>query len=322
MASDSPSIKVTASDALEFEAVSPKVHKGGGVMKTLVFVITFVVLGAGSWAFYGDNIISILDSPECEVSVVRADIRPIKVRPEKPGGLQVPDRDKLVYSRIQNGGTETKGQATVERLLPLPEKPLPRPSSNPLPSSQLSIKPQPTATTPELADVIAAVKPIKAPPLPVVPTSSTKLASATPKPILLSKNKTPIIIPKTDTTKSAIANKTVQKTVLIKKMAQDSKPLTAVKAIPVAAPSNTVYRVQLAAARSLSAARKEWDRLRLKNLDVLGNLGSRITKYDSGANGVFFRLRAGPLKKDVDARTLCNTLAKRKTGCLVIRPGN
>jgi cell division septation protein DedD len=113
----------------------------------------------------------------------------------------------------------------------------------------------------------------------------------------------------------------VAKPVAITKVAQNPKPLTAAKNNPITAPSNNVYRVQLAAARDLNAARKEWDRLRLKNLDVLGNLGSKITKYDSGANGIFYRLRAGPLKKDVDARALCKTLAKRKTGCLVIRPG-
>jgi cell division septation protein DedD len=101
----------------------------------------------------------------------------------------------------------------------------------------------------------------------------------------------------------------------------DTKPLAAVRATPETSPSNNVYRVQLAAARNLDAARREWDRLRLENLDVLGNLGSKITKYDSGSNGVFYRLRAGPLKKDVDARALCKILAKRKTGCLVIRPG-
>jgi hypothetical protein len=78
----------------------------------------------------------------------------------------------------------------------------------------------------------------------------------------------------------------------------------------------------LAAARTADAAQKEWDRLRRKNLDVLGNLGLSITKVDLGEKkGIFYRLRAGPLKHDGDARTLCKILAKRKTGCLIVRPG-
>jgi hypothetical protein len=321
MAIDSPSIKVTASDALEFESVSPKSHKNGSVLKTLVFVVISVVLGAGSWALYGDSIISILGSSEGEVLVIRADISPIKVRPDKPGGLQVPDRDKLVYSRIENGGTETKDQATVERLLPLPEAPLPIPRSTPLASKPLNIEMQPIASTPEVADVISAVKPTPAPPPPTTPTSTLKPAPNTPRPIPLSKNKTPVIIPKTIAVKPTIVIEPRPKPVVITKKVRNQKSLTAVKAKPITNPSSNVYRVQLAAARSIDAARKEWDRLRLKNLDVLGNLGSKITKYDSGANGIFYRLRAGPLKKDVEALTLCKTLAKRKTGCLVIRPG-
>ena len=51
MASDSPGIKVTASDALEFEAVEPKVRKSSSALKTIVFVIVAVVMGAMSWAY-------------------------------------------------------------------------------------------------------------------------------------------------------------------------------------------------------------------------------------------------------------------------------
>ena len=320
MTSDSPGIKVTASDALEFEAVSPKVRKDGSVIKTLIFIMIFVALGSGFWAFYGDNIISIFSNSEDEISVIRADISPVKVRPEKPGGLQVPDRDKLVYSRIKNGGTETKGQATVERLLPLPETPLPSPSSAPLKTSQLSTPP-PMESTPKVSDVIAAVKPTQAPLPPAVPSSAFKPDSIAPKPIPLSKSKTPVIIPRIAAAKSAVVAEPDQKKVIVNKVAKKPTPLTASETKLITAPSNSDYRVQLAAARSIKAARKEWDRLRLVNLDILGNLGSTITKYDSGTNGVFYRLRAGPLKKDVDARALCKTLAKRKTGCLVVRPG-
>jgi hypothetical protein len=42
------------------------------------------------------------------------------VRPEKPGGMEVPDRDKLIY---------TQKHAAVEHLLPPPEKPMPRPTA-------------------------------------------------------------------------------------------------------------------------------------------------------------------------------------------------
>ena len=319
MASDSPGIKVTASDALEFEAVAPKVRKGTSVLKTSVFVVVAVIIGAMSWAFYGERILSMLGSSEDEVPVIRADISPVKVRPENPGGLQVPDRDKLVYNRIQNGGTETAGQATVERLLPPPEKLLPRPKAVPIAPQKLSPQAQTpsVSTTPKVADVKAAVKPVVAPPPPSVPAVAPKSG-----PTRLSKNTTPIITPKPAPQKPIPAAQPTPKPIVIAKAEQPSPSVPAVKTSPTAAPTNKVYRVQLAAARTPDAARKEWDRLRRKNLDVLGNLGLSITKVDlGGKKGIFYRLRAGPLKNDGDARALCKTLAKRKTGCLVVRPG-
>ena len=80
--------------------------------------------------------------------------------------------------------------------------------------------------------------------------------------------------------------------------------------------------MQLAAARTPAAARGEWDKLRRKHLDLLGDLGLTVTKVDLGAQkGVFYRLRVGPIKAEAEARTLCKALAKRKVSCLIVRPG-
>jgi SPOR domain len=57
-----------------------------------------------------------------DVPLIRADERPTKVKPERPGGMEIPDRDNLIYS---------PSRPAVEHLLPPPEKPLPRPSTPP-----------------------------------------------------------------------------------------------------------------------------------------------------------------------------------------------
>ena len=59
-----------------------------------------------------------------EVPLIRADERPTKVKPERPGGMEIPDRDNLIYNPPRRA---------VEHLLPPPEKPLPRPTA---PSAQ------------------------------------------------------------------------------------------------------------------------------------------------------------------------------------------
>ncbi len=91
----------------------------------------------------------------------------------------------------------------------------------------------------------------------------------------------------------------------------------------VAAPftSDGGYSVQLAAVRDESAARGEWRRLRERHAELLGNLSLNVVRADLGPKGIFYRLRAGPLADKATARALCQVLAKKKVGCLVIPPG-
>ena len=53
------------------------------------------------------------------VPLIHADERPTKVKPEQPGGMEIPDRDKLIYNPTR---------PVVEHLLPPPEKPMARPT--------------------------------------------------------------------------------------------------------------------------------------------------------------------------------------------------
>jgi len=320
-------LKVTASDALEFEPVAAKMRKGGGFLKTLLILVLAGGGGAATWAFYGDKIKGLFHDPESEIPVVRADASPVKVRPENPGGLQVPNRDKLVYSRMQGGGT---AEGSVERLLPPPETPLPRPGSDggsgpggrtitvtpETPLETASGSPSPTIRDvapieppprvdriPKVTDVARAERPAPAPappPPPAVPSKPvTQQNLAQPQGLTPAPASTPA--------PAAIPPAPAAQQV-------------AVRTAP--AVGSTSYRVQLVAARSAEAARGEWDRLRRKNLDLLGDLGLTVTKVDLGAaKGIFYRLRVGPLAGEKEARALCKALAARKVGCLVVRPG-
>lgn len=65
---------------------------------------------------------------EATAPLIQADPSPIKVRPEQPGGLEVPNQDKLVYGALRPG--QDRGE-TVERLLPPPEAPVEPPQPEP-----------------------------------------------------------------------------------------------------------------------------------------------------------------------------------------------
>jgi cell division septation protein DedD len=90
-----------------------------------------------------------------EVPLIHADPQPVKVKPDKPGGMNIPDQDDPIYSR-------TAASPPVERLQPPPEKPAPRPVAPPPPAP--APVPAPSADAGQAAPQVAAV-PQAPPPL-------------------------------------------------------------------------------------------------------------------------------------------------------------
>jgi len=103
----------------------PREHEGGprfrGLITALVALVVVGVFAGGIWFAYQQGLRHGGGSTgAADVPLIRADERPTKVKPENPGGMEVPDRDKLIY---------TQKRATVEHLLPPPERPMPRPTA-------------------------------------------------------------------------------------------------------------------------------------------------------------------------------------------------
>lgn len=265
-------------------------------------VAAAVVGGIVTWLVGGDETTAANSPP-----LIKADEKPIKVHPASPGGLEVPNRDKLVYSRLKEG-SETARE--VERLSPAPEEPLApptmlaKPASPPVePAAPASARsptgsPFPTATvgSPDALDIDESV-PAPAP-QPVSPVAVMKPVPEAP------------------------ASKAVQ-------------PEKVAAAKPLPAPAPTVSRretannsartgkvyVQLLASRSENDALGAWKKLQTKNGDLLGSLDSSIARADLGDRGVFYRLRAGPIASEARAKSLCSALAGRGVSCLIIRSG-
>jgi hypothetical protein len=92
-----------------------------GLIAGLVAVVVVGVFAGGLWFAYQQGLRHGGGSTgAADVPLIRADERPTKLKPENPGGMEVPDRDKLIY---------TQKRPTVEHLLPPPEKPMPRPTA-------------------------------------------------------------------------------------------------------------------------------------------------------------------------------------------------
>jgi SPOR domain len=201
------------------------------------------------------------DAASGDVPLIRADERPTKVKPEQPGGMEIPDRDKLIYNPTRS---------VVEHLLPPPEKPITRPT--PLP--QVEAGRSATGATPPVSgtpETPPAAPPMAQPQQQAAAPSGGKIVPTPPGP---------------------------------------SKPAAA-KAVGT--------RLQLGSLRSEDAARQEWERIKRKNADLLGNLSATPTRADLGDKGIYYRIQTGPVADPAVAERICSELKQRSIGCIIAR---
>lgn len=259
--------------------------------------------------------------------LVKADPDPYKVKPENPGGMQVENQDKLVYDRVAKGEAPPR----VENLLPAPEEP--------------KAPPKPVAPPPEIAKAESAppVETAKAEPPPAEPAKPVEPAKEVAKPDPAKTEPTKTEPTKTEPTKTVAPAKADQDDLASLVAAATGgreaatgpintkpgaapaaeAPQTQVAAAPPAvspAAMAGAFQIQLASARSEQGAMGEWSRIVGKNKDTLAGLTPNVARVDLGEKGVFFRLRAGPLKDKAAADSVCSALGAQNVGCIVVKP--
>ncbi len=232
---------------------------------------------------------------ESVAPLIKAEEGPAKIRPEEPGGMEVPFQDKLVYDRL----APDQAEPPVERLLPPPEAPLPPP--------QTAEPPPPVAAPLDSAGVQVPEPP---PPSPLIALIETEVPrSAVPPPLTAGiETAAPEAVPTPPVPEVAATQEAAP--------AKEAESVTDLTAAPVKS-----YRVQVAAVRSSEAAYGGWQRLQAQHKDLLGKLKLTVQRVDLGPEkGVFYRIQAGPLADRAAARNLCTKLSLRRVGCLIVRP--
>jgi len=217
-----------------------------------------------------------------EVPIIHADHQPTRKRPADPGGMAIPDQDKLVYS-------PGKPEPKVEQLLPPPEQPVPPPV---------------VAAPPEPPPPPAAPAPVAA--APAAPPPPEPAATAAPPPPPVASTPAPPPQP-VAAPAAAVAPAPVH-------------PAPARPAPPPPSASGGGYRLQIGAVRTPEGAKHEWERLKRANGDVLGKLGFSTARVDLGERGVFYRIQAGPVADAALAERHCAELKRRGVGCILVKP--
>jgi hypothetical protein len=223
---------------------------------------------------------------------------PSKVPPQSPGGLDVPHQDKLVYNQI---GKQQVGEA-VERLLPPPETPLPKPTARVAP---------PPAVVPAPPPKLAA---------PATSTSDEQTASAPPPPVPPAAPAPAAPVPEAPKAAAPPARLATQPQQTATQPAAAVKPTELARAPSPQTVAKSAFRIQIASMTNPEAANIEWSRRVEQHKDILGGLTLVVDRADLGSRGIFFRVQAGPLPSRAVASALCDKLKQRKVGCLVVQP--
>ena len=223
------------------------------------------------------------------VPLIRADQDPTKKKPDDAGG-STPDQDKLVYNPNDPNG------AKVERLLPPPEQPLPKPAPAPGALEALPVQNVAPAAAPQAAPPTAAAG--VATNAASQQANSTGMMTAPPG----AKAVPGIEIPPAPPPQTA-----------------QVAPAKPVPLAPKAAEAaGGPLRIQIAATKDEPSARAEFARLQKAHADLLGNLSATVVKADLGDKGVFYRIQAGPIADKAQADKLCSQLKPLGIGCIVV----
>ncbi|OAN44052.1 energy transducer TonB [Paramagnetospirillum marisnigri] len=290
-------------------------HRLRGMVTIVVAVVAVGAIVAAGLHFLGGK-----KGAGLGVPVIRADDKPIKMRPPPGdrGGMQVPNQDKLVYERMEQG---TDAEPKVERLLPQAEAPkappkLAQPVETLIPL-QPQIQPQP-APVPQRPTAPLAAKPgeppnPKAAPTPKVAAQPMEGAATVPPPAPPSAPAYQPVQARTPAQDQVITPAQVASA-----PAAPSPAAMPAPAVPKASGGIGDYVIQLGAVRAQDLAEKEWARIQKGNADLLGTLRPDIVRVELEGKGVFWRVRAAPLTEQA-ARQICAELAHRSQGCIVAR---
>jgi hypothetical protein len=215
------------------------------------------------------------------VPVIEADARPLKIRPDKPGGMVVLNQDQMVLEPPAVRRAAERNQGTGARLDSGPEAPAleqlrqqaapPAPAVSmlppPMPPGAAPASPAPTSPAPGAQAQATAAAPL-APPVPA------GAAPAQPAPVPAA--------PAAGSFRAAATGK---------------------------------VQVQLGALATEDAAKTEWDRL-VARIPDLGAFQPRIIRLDREGQPTLWRLRTGGFADLAAARSLCEAVRTRGGNCV------
>lgn len=325
-------------DHLAYEPVQKTRSRKGMIAIGAVLGAAVIGLG-GAYMLGGNSSLATSGAPP----LVKATNEPVKVQPQNPGGVEIPNQNKQIYERA-NQSTETKVVNREEQPVDVKQAvrmnagtsadstgaTMPAQTQQPANGLNLgeprkvrtvSIRPDGTVVTPNAGARPAGPAPIPAMTLPAAaqpaaaapatPTNSAQVAAVQPKPAA----STPLAAPATPAPKPSPAAATPTSAPSPQKVAS-AQPVAIAPPVATDTTSTGGFVVQLGLANSESAAGTVLAQLQRKYPDLEG-VPSLIRKAEVNGNTIY-RVRVGPLSKD-EASSLCSKLQGQGGQCFVAK---
>ena len=249
---------------------------------------------------------------EKDIPVIRRPQTAIRVQPNEPGGMDIPNQDKSVYNII-----EKKDDNGVENLLPPPEAPkLPVIAAQDLPEVNDKILDE-SSTLPEAEKIIQKAEAKTA----VTTAEIIKKAEETaPEPV--KEEKVAQAQPATAEVKAPVEPAKVEvKTAEAKPAEPKTEKAEPEKKAPVAQPASHAkavagdWQIQLMSSPNKAAVVKAQSDLGKKY--KIADLPFEIESAVLDMNKTFYRLKTGAFKNRADADKVCNDIKALGGTCIV-----
>ena len=269
-------------------------------------VAGIILAGVVSWVLLLPHF---ADNNPTEIPVIRRPITPVKIQPSEPGGMEILNQDKSVYSLVEK---KEIAPEKIESILPEPEAPK-------MPTIVPEAEQPAAVETSELSPAEDnKADTVKADTLPIKPLNEhiEATASTSGKKISIPEKLPEIKVEvKTAEPEPQIKPAAEAKPKAETKPAAEVKPATEVKP---AAQNNIavgVWQVQLIASSNRKAAEDSWKNA-VQKYSVLAKLPHEIAA-SSGNGGTLYRLRAGAFADKADAENVCSKIKQAGGSCLV-----
>jgi hypothetical protein len=235
------------------------------------------------------------------IPVIEADSRPLRVKPENPGGMQIAG----VGESILSGQTAA---ATPESLAPPPETPDPNglrqqeQAIRAREAAQAAVKQNDAAQALNKAGVVALN-------VPQPPNAEDTSSAANAAPALEQ-------APPAPAAPARIAHPPAPKPTKVASAAPVAAPVAAPRPSVTAKPAPAIgaHEVQLAAVSTEAAAAAEWQRLSHMLPDLLGGRSPAVSQYTRDGH-VFWRLRTGGFADAAEANFFCTEVRAKGLNC-------